>query len=135
MSLSATATQRKNLLRVEQLYGTRNETFIREFVTNSGLFWIFDLFRVHTGEVIEGMIGSEHTRQYGIIGDSVNTAARLQSAAKRGEIVLSATTYDLLSEKPKVDQEQSITVKGKSAPLCIYILTSKPQGTIIEKSS
>jgi adenylate cyclase len=86
---------------------------------------------IHTGEVIEGMIGSEHTRQYGIIGDPVNTAARLQSMAKRGEIVLSAATYELLNEKPTHAKAQLATVKGKAAPLCVYVLTSEPHAETI----
>src|SRR5881394_1522601 len=46
---------------------------------------------LHTGEVIVGYIGSERRSEYTAIGDSVNTASRLESNAKAGEILVSET--------------------------------------------
>lgn len=80
---------------------------------------------IHTGDVIEGLIGSAHTRQYGIIGDAVNTAARLQSAAQRGEVVFSDDTYRLLPPDlaQHVTCERTISIKGKSTPIQICVFT------------
>lgn len=72
---------------------------------------------LHTGEIIEGLMGSETTRKYDIIGDVVNTAKRLESAAGRGEILLSATTYQKLSMRPPRVSFRSLQVKGKSQPM------------------
>jgi class 3 adenylate cyclase len=44
---------------------------------------------IHKGEVVQGDIGSDDQRDYTVIGDSVNTAARLQAAAKGDEILIS----------------------------------------------
>jgi class 3 adenylate cyclase len=78
---------------------------------------------LHTGDVIEGLIGTAHTRQYGIIGDTVNVAARLQGAALRGEVVFSAETCQFLP--PDLMQgitcERTVSIKGKSVPVQIYV--------------
>lgn len=78
---------------------------------------------IHTGVVIEGLIGSVNTRQYGIIGDAVNTAARLQGVAQRGEIVISEETRQLIPPHlaQNITDERAISVKGKSAPIQVYI--------------
>jgi class 3 adenylate cyclase len=79
---------------------------------------------IHTGDVIEGLIGTLRTRQYGIIGDVVNTAARLQSVALSGEIVLSEVTRGLLPPDlvACIAREDMISVKGKAVPLQIFVL-------------
>jgi adenylate cyclase len=79
---------------------------------------------IHTGDVIEGLIGSPKTRQYGIIGDAVNTAARLQSVAASGEIVISECTHALLPPDltALVTGERTITAKGKTVPIQVYVL-------------
>jgi adenylate cyclase len=48
---------------------------------------------VNTGELVAGYIGSTRTMSYSVIGDSVNTAARLCSAAKAGQVIISESTY------------------------------------------
>lgn len=72
---------------------------------------------LNTGEVIEGLMGSSSTRKYDIIGDAVNTAKRLESSAGRGEIVMSAATYQMLTRRPKRIALRSLQVKGKSEKL------------------
>lgn len=77
---------------------------------------------LHTGEVIEGIIGSETTKQYGIIGDSVNTAARLQSAAQGGEIVVSEQTWRGLQQHPPIITTREVSAKGKRDVLLTYVV-------------
>lgn len=79
---------------------------------------------IHVGDVIEGLVGGEQTMQYGIFGDVVNTAARLQSQAKAGEIVMSQTAFGKLSNMPTdctVTYDQ-LTLKGKSYPLPVAVI-------------
>jgi adenylate cyclase len=58
----------------------------------------------------------------GIFGDVVNTAARMQSLAKPGEIITTEAVYDQLSDelRRQVRHLDSQTVKGKAAPMNIY---------------
>jgi adenylate cyclase len=72
---------------------------------------------LHTGEVIEGLMGSDNTRKYDIIGDAVNTAKRLESSAGQGEIVMSAATYRALPDKLAHVTPRTLQVKGKAEAL------------------
>lgn len=79
---------------------------------------------VHTGELIEGLVGGEHTRQYGVFGDTVNVAARLQSQAQGGSIVLSRATWKRLSHPPThlTLETRKLMLKGKTEPISVLIL-------------
>lgn len=72
------------------------------------------------GEVFLGNLGEEHARDFTAVGDVVNTAARLQSQAAGGEIVLSARLGAYVDE-PLGDPEH-LTVKGKAEPVHAYRL-------------
>jgi class 3 adenylate cyclase len=48
---------------------------------------------IHTGEVVLGQIGSFDRKDYTAIGSNMNFAARLQSVAKPGEVIISEATY------------------------------------------
>ena len=81
---------------------------------------------IHVGDVIEGLVGGEQTMQYGIFGDVVNTAARLQSQAKAGEIVMSQATFGKLSAIPTecIIAYDQFALTGKSYPLPVVIIRS-----------
>jgi adenylate cyclase len=79
---------------------------------------------VHTGELIEGLVGGEYTRQYGVFGDTVNIAARLQAQAQSGSIVLSRATWEKLSHPPGqlLPEARQLALKGKTVPISVLIL-------------
>lgn len=77
---------------------------------------------LHTGEVIEGLMGSDTTRKYDIIGDAANTAKRLESAAGRGEIMLSEATYKALPQPPAPVTPRTLQVKGKAGHLQAFAI-------------
>ena len=77
---------------------------------------------INSGEMISGNIGSANLRRldYTVIGDVVNTAQRLQSAAKEGQIIINDTTYEKVKESFHCRKVGEVTLKNKSAPLVIY---------------
>ena len=65
-------------------------------------------------------IGSSRTLQYTAIGDPVNTASRLCSIAKAGEIILSENTMRIVQNAVDAIALPAVRVKGKAEELRIY---------------
>lgn len=75
---------------------------------------------VHTGPAVVGNLGSDQFMNYTAIGDTVNIAARLQSAAGTGEIVCSRATLDAAGPGLRVTPLGELTVKGRKATVEAY---------------
>ncbi|HIA68105.1 TPA: response regulator [Candidatus Poribacteria bacterium] len=76
---------------------------------------------INSGTVIMGDIGSKlYRRDYTVIGDNVNIAARLESAAEKGSVLVSDATYKLIQDFVKVEDASSIAVKGKVEELLVH---------------
>jgi len=79
---------------------------------------------IHCGEAIVGNLGPSFRKDYTAIGDTVNTAARLESNAKRSQVLISRDVYDLLKGRIEAQSVGEIPLKGKSVPLEVFALTS-----------
>lgn len=77
---------------------------------------------VHFGPVVEGLVGSKDIKFYDVIGDTANTAKRLENAAGSGEIFISEAVRLQLGHSFRVSEKRFLTVKGKEAPLLVYSL-------------
>lgn len=75
---------------------------------------------VNTGTVVVGSVGSDMHMEYLAIGDAVNLAARLQSEAKPGHVLISESTAKLVKAAFDLDALGEITVKGKSGPVKVF---------------
>lgn len=77
---------------------------------------------INTGLVIAGGIGSEGQQQYGVMGDTVNLASRLEDLSERGEILVGLDTYRLTAPLFKFEPLAPVRVKGKAEPVPVYRL-------------
>jgi len=75
---------------------------------------------INTGEVVAGYLGSSRALEYTVIGDTVNTGARLCSVAKAGEVIISEETYGRVSEHFECIELPPARVKGKANALRIF---------------
>ena len=67
---------------------------------------------VHSGPVVAGIIGDSKF-SYDLWGDTVNTASRLESHGVPGEIHISTTTRDLISDRFECERRGMVDLKGK----------------------
>ncbi|HEY8428764.1 MAG TPA: adenylate/guanylate cyclase domain-containing protein [Sandaracinaceae bacterium] len=83
---------------------------------------------INTGECVAGYLGSSKALEYTVIGDTVNTGARLCSIAKAGEIIISESTYAAVRDYVEVVELPPTQVKGKSHALKIYNVIGEKYG-------
>ena len=78
---------------------------------------------VHSGIVVAGNVRS--VAEYGVMGDTVNTAARLQEAAPPGETYVTQTTFRLTNREFTFREVGPIEMRGKEKPVLAYALTGE----------
>lgn len=77
---------------------------------------------IKSGEMISGNIGSASLKRldYTVIGDTVNTAARFQDAAKANQIIISEACYNEVKEAFKCKKIGDIELKNKAEAITVY---------------
>lgn len=83
---------------------------------------------VHTGAAVIGNIGADFRMDYTAIGDTVNTAARLESNAKSGQILISEAVYRCIENRVCVTELGPYQVKGKSEHILVYQVDGLKEG-------
>jgi class 3 adenylate cyclase len=77
---------------------------------------------IATGAALVGNVGSDEFRNFVVHGDAVNLAARLQTGARAGEVVISSTTYALIRDVARVRPLGRFAVKGKTEEVEAFTL-------------
>ena len=79
---------------------------------------------INFGIASVGNVQKGHQKDFTAVGDVVNTAARLQSAAAPGEIVLAEAVFERLTTKPERAKSRLLEVKGKPDALAVLVVES-----------
>ncbi|HET7839680.1 MAG TPA: adenylate/guanylate cyclase domain-containing protein [Rectinemataceae bacterium] len=79
-------------------------------------------YGIHVGELVQGDIGSPARMDHTVIGDTVNTASRLQAASGAGQIIVSAEVAadPEVASRFVLDELGPLKVKGKEQPLSTF---------------
>lgn len=83
---------------------------------------------VNCGPAVVGNVGCEFRMDFTAIGDTVNTAARLEANAKKGQVLISDAVYERVKDRIEVEEVGEIPLKGKSKGVFVYSVTSVNRG-------
>ena len=75
---------------------------------------------INTGCFLAGNIGSDERMEFTIVGDAVNLAARVESKATRGQVLISRSTYQPVADRVVAIELPATQVKGRAAPVSLY---------------
>ncbi len=75
---------------------------------------------INSGPAIVGNIGSEERMDYTAVGDTVNTASRLEGMAGRGEILLGEAVYEAVKDRIEAEPVGELELKGKVKKIQTY---------------
>lgn len=78
---------------------------------------------VNCGPAVVGNIGCDFRMDYTAIGDTVNTAARLEANAPRGTVYISKEVYERVKDRITIEEVGEIPLKGKSKGVFVYSVT------------
>ena len=77
---------------------------------------------LHIGVASVGNVGERKTKDFTAVGDVVNTAARLQSSALAGQIVVSDEIYARAADHRPQAEPVSLSLKGKAEPVRAHVI-------------
>ena len=77
---------------------------------------------INVGEAVVGLVGTKMRLDYTAIGDTINTAKRIQENAKAGQVLLSEAVYQQVKNVVVVNALEPMKVKGRVQPVQVYEL-------------
>lgn len=87
---------------------------------------------INAGDAVVGNIGSETRMDYTAIGDTVNTAARIESKAPRGEVLISEVVYEAVKDRIDAEFKEAMQLKGKAEPVKVYKVIGIKEARVTE---
>ena len=77
---------------------------------------------IHRGKVLAGVMGNYELSKFGVVGDTINVAARIEGLTRllKTDILISNEIKEQLDARFILEQMSPLQVKGKSAPLVTY---------------
>ncbi|MCP4368135.1 MAG: hypothetical protein GY797_08540 [Deltaproteobacteria bacterium] len=91
---------------------------------------------IHQGEVLAGVIGNVELRKFGVVGDTINVAARVESLTRvhHVDLLVTGVVRNKLDERFSVRCMSPVPVKGKQDLLVTYYVKGLKTDTSIQKS-
>jgi len=83
---------------------------------------------INYGEAVLGWIGTEKRLEFTSLGDSVNTAKRIQENCAKNQILISKDAYERVKDDVEAKPFAPLTVKGKTQPLEVYEVVGLKSG-------
>ena len=80
---------------------------------------------INCGDAVVGNIGTDFRMEYTAIGDTVNTASRLEGQAKAGNVVISEAVYERVKDRIRCESLGSVKLKGKAEEVRIFRAVEK----------
>jgi adenylate cyclase len=77
---------------------------------------------LNTGQVVTGNIGSDQRSKYGVVGNTINLASRIESFTVGGQILISESTKKACNAALRIDDQWLVRAKGIKQPITIYQL-------------
>jgi class 3 adenylate cyclase len=88
---------------------------------------------INTGPVVVGIVGTDTAHEYTAMGDAVNVAARMQSAARPGSVLVTSATYRFVSTLVDAVDVGLLELKGKTDAVHAYEITGLKLGAVASR--